>query len=70
MRRETFTDKCGLTISREAAIREATYTILNQGDAVHIVREAVESMPDDEIMLWLAYPDTGEFPDHLHRGRA
>jgi hypothetical protein len=63
----TYTDKCGRTIDRQAALREAADTIIRQGDYHDIVREHVESLTDDELMEWIVYPDTGEFSDYLHR---
>ena len=62
-----YTDKCGQVIDRQAAIQEATDIIVRQGDYHDIVRAFVEGLPDDELMEWLVYPDTGEFPDYLHR---
>ena len=60
-------DKCGHAIDRETAEREAIDTIVRQGDYLEIIREHVESLTNDELMEWVVYPDTGEFPDHLHR---
>lgn len=64
---EIYTDKCGRTIDRATAIRAAVDCIIRQGDARPIVAEHVESMTNDELMEWLVYPDTGEFPEELHR---
>ena len=63
----TYTDKCGHVIDRRTAIDEATRTMLRQGDADEVVRRHMEYLPDDELMEWLVYPDTGEFahlPEH------
>jgi hypothetical protein len=62
-----YTDRCGKTIDRETALREAAHVIESQGDYHDIIREHVRSLSDPELMEWIVYPDTGEFSEYLHR---
>jgi hypothetical protein len=63
----TYTDKDGHVIGRAEAIDAAVRCMLDQGDARDVVREHMEGLSDAELMVWLVYPDTGEFahlPEH------
>ncbi len=64
---DEYTDRSGRTITRERAIRVAVDCILRQGDARPIVQEHVEHLSERELMEWLVYPDTGDFPDEALR---
>ena len=67
MSERTYTDKDGHVIDRQTAIHAAVRCMLQQGDAYDIVRDFMEDLSDEELMVWLVYPDTGEFahmPEH------
>lgn len=66
---DTYTDRSGHTITRDEAIRMAVDCIIRQGEERPIVQEHVAFLTDDELMEWLVYPDTGDFPDEALRCR-
>lgn len=58
-----FTDSLGRRMDYEAGIRNAARCIVHQGDVSAIEELIRYNLGPDEVLVWLVYPDTGEFAD-------
>lgn len=56
-----FTDSTGKHMDWAAGIREAAYCIQRQGETRFIEELLEQSASPADILVWLVYPDTGEF---------
>ena len=58
-----FTDSAGRRMTYEDGLRNAARCIRDQGDIETIVDLLRWNLSPDEVLVWLVYPDTGEFAD-------
>lgn len=62
-----FTDSKGRHIDFETGVREAARCILDRHDRSTIEDMVRFHLSLDEILEWLVYPESGEFPDDVLR---